>query len=406
MPSLLSPNVIRTPFGRFLFGRAVSLAGTAMAPVALSLAVLQHSHRVSDLSVVLAARVGAHLSLLLIGGALGDRLSRRTLLVVANLGAGFTQGAVAAVLLTGHYQLALVACLEFVNGAVEAIASPALRGIVPELVADADLPRANAVLTTAKNLTKVIGPAAAGAIALVGGGGVAIAIDAASFLATAAILARLRLSTAPRNRSSSSVSSEIRHGWRTFRATRWLWVTTASFAVINLIGTGTWQIIGPELAIKQGNAAVWGLALSARGCGAILMGTLLYRYTPRHLLRTGQVLAALGASGLVALGLHLTAPWFVLFTLVSGLGFAAPQIAWETSVHQHVSRHKLSRISATNDLLSYTCVPIGQLLVGPLTAWLAPATVALYAGIGFAAIALAPLLSRSVRELTRPKPNP
>ncbi|MGV0810189.1 MFS transporter [Mycolicibacterium setense] len=406
MPSLPSPNVIRTPFGRFVAGRAVSLAGSAMAPVALSLAVLQHSHRASDLGVVLAARIGAHLSLLLIGGALGDRLSRRTLLFGANLGAGLTQGAVAAVLLTGHYQLALIACLEFINGAVEAVASPALRGIVPELVVVADLPRANAVLSTTKNLTKVIGPAAAGVIAGVGDGGIAIAIDAASFLAAAAILSGLRLTTTPAERSGNGVFSEIRQGWRIFRATRWLWVTTASFAVVNLIGTGPWQIIGPELTGKHSDAAVWGLALSVRAVGALLMGTLLYRYTPRHLLRTGQVLAALGASGLIALGLQLPAPWFILCTFVSGLGFAAPQIAWDTSLHQHVSRRELSRISAMNDLLSYTCVPLGQLLVGPLAAWTGPATVALYAGIGFVAMAFAPLLSRPVRELSQPEPDP
>lgn len=376
-----------------------------MAPVALSLAVLQHSPRTSDLGVVLAARVGAQLSLLLIGGALGDRLSRRALLVGANLGAGLTQGAVAAVLVTGHYQLTVVACLEFVNGAVEALASPALRGIVPELVITADLPRANAVLTTTKNLTKVTGPAAAGAIAALGGGGIAIAIDAVSFLAAAAILAGLRLTSTPADGPHLGVFREIRQGWRTFRATRWLWVTTASFAAINLIGTGTWQIIGPELTTKHTDAAVWGLALSARAVGALAMGALLYHYTPRHLLRTGQVLAAFGASGLLALGLQLPAPWFVLLTLVSGLGFAAPQIAWDTTVHQHVSRHALSRISATNDLLSYTCVPIGQLLVAPAAAWLGPAPLSLYAGVGFAATALVPLLSRSVRELTQPEPN-
>lgn len=375
-----------------------------MAPIALSLAVLQHSHRPGDLGVVLAARVGAHLGLLLLGGVLGDRWSRRMLLVGANLGAGLTQAAVAAVLLTSNYQLVLVAGLEFVNGAVEALASPALRGIVPELVEDSDLPRANAILTTVKNLTKVLGPAAAGAIAVVGGGGIAIAIDASSFFVAAVVLAGLRLDhPVAADQSDGGLFGAIRQGWRTFRVTRWLWVTTASFAVINLVGTGAWQILGPELTAKQSNGAIWGLSLSARAIGALAMGTLLYRYPPRHLLRAGQVLAALGALGLVALGLHLPAPWFVLLTFISGLGFAAPQIAWDTSVHQHISRQALSRISATNDLLSYTCVPVGQLLVGPCAAWLGPATVTLYAGLGFAAAALAPLASRPVRELTQPR---
>lgn len=389
-------SAVHTPFGCFVLGRAVSLAGSAMTPVALSLAVLQASHRLGDLGVVLAAQVTAHLGLLLVGGVLGDRWSRRALLIGTNLGAGLTQGAVAAVLLTGHYQLALVAGLQFVNGALEALASPALRGIVPDLVESARLPRANAALATVKNLTKVLGPAVSGVLVAAGGGGIAVAVDAISFLAAAAIFARLRLApTPPASPRGSGMLIEICEGWRTFRSTRWLWATTASFAVINLVGTGTWQILGPELA----TAPVWGMALSVRAIGALLMGVLLYRIAPQRFLCAGQILAALGAFGLLGLGGGLSAPWFLLCAFVSGLGFAAPSIAWDTCVHQHVPRQELSRISAYNDLLSYTCVPVGQLLVGPTAAWLGPTTVALYAGIGFVAAALTPLGSRSVREL-------
>lgn len=377
-----------------------------MTPVALSLAVLQTSHRLSDLGVVLAAQVTAHLSLLMVGGVMGDRRPRRALLVATNLGAGLTQGAVAAVLLTGHYQLALLACLQlallaclqFVNGALEALASPALRGIVPELVEPAQLPRANATLATVKNLTKVLGPAVSGVLVAAGGGGIALAVDAVSFLAAAAVLARLRLGTTA-IRSGNGVLTEIRQGWLTFRSTPWLWATAVSFAVINLIGTGTWQMLGPEITMARANASVWGIALSTRAVGALVVGVVLYRHAPQRFLAAGQLLAAVGSFGLLGLGVGLPTPWFLLAAFISGLGFAAPSITWDTCVHQHVPRHELSRVSAYNDLLSYTCVPVGQLLVGPAAAWLGPTSVALYAGVGFVGAALAPLTCRSVREL-------
>lgn len=125
---------------------------------------------------------------------------------------------------------------------------------------------------------------------------------------------------------------EICEGWRTFRSTRWLWATTASFAVINLVGTGTWQILGPELA----TAPVWGMALSVRAIGALLMGVLLYRIAPQRFLCAGQILAAFGRVRASGLGGGLSAPWFLLCAFVSGLGFAAPSIAWDSCVHQHV----------------------------------------------------------------------
>ncbi|HEV7713331.1 MAG TPA: MFS transporter, partial [Asanoa sp.] len=127
------------PFRAFYLGRLVSLAGSAMTPVALAFAILDASGRPGDLGVVLACQLVPHLALLLVGGAVADRLPRRLVLVVANLGAGLTQGAIALVLIGGAYRLALVAGLALAAGALEAFTSPALRGIVPELVARDDL---------------------------------------------------------------------------------------------------------------------------------------------------------------------------------------------------------------------------------------------------------------------------
>ena len=133
-PSRLS--VLAPPFRGFFLGRLVSLLGSAMTPVALAFAVLGASGRPGDLGVILACQITPQLALLLVGGAAGDRYSRRKVLVAANLGAGLTQGGV-AVLLSGHYSLPLIAALEVGNGVMEAFASPALRGIVPDLVQSA-----------------------------------------------------------------------------------------------------------------------------------------------------------------------------------------------------------------------------------------------------------------------------
>ena len=84
----------------FFIGRLMSLAGSAMTPVALSFAVLHASGRGGDLAIVLAVNSLTLLVFLLLGGALGDRLPRGPLLVAANLAAAASQGAVAVLLLT------------------------------------------------------------------------------------------------------------------------------------------------------------------------------------------------------------------------------------------------------------------------------------------------------------------
>lgn len=196
-----------TGFRVFLAARLVSLLGSSMAPVALAFAVLDASGSAGDLGVVLAAHMLPLLALLLVGGAVADRFPRRTVLVAANLGSALTQGAVAALLLTGHYSLPAVAGLELLNGALAAFTTPALRGVLPQLVDKSQLRQANSALATTRNLTKILGPGLGGLLVVAAGSGPAIAFDAATYLIAAGLFLRLPLAGTASERARSAATS-------------------------------------------------------------------------------------------------------------------------------------------------------------------------------------------------------
>ncbi|WNV86353.1 MFS transporter [Umezawaea sp. Da 62-37] len=391
-------TVLSPPFRRFLAARFVSLFGTSMSTVALAFGVLDASGRAADLGIVLAANLGPGLLLLLVGGAVADRFSRRTVLVVANLGAGLTQAGVAVVLLTGNYHLALVTGLALVNGALEAFASPALRGIVAELVPAADLPKANSLLASTRNAVRIVAPVLAGAVTVAFGGGWAIAVDAGSFLAAAALLAGLPIGTrAPRGRGS--LLPDIRHGWREFRARPWVWSTSLSFCLVNLINVGPWMVLGPALVTERGGAAAWGLVLGIRAVGLLAMSVVMYRVVPRRPLRAGALASAFGGLPLIALGTGADLPVLMVCAFVAALGFTVSGVTWETALQQHVPQDVLSRVSSYDDLLSFGAIPVGLLLVGPAADRWGAEAVTLVCGLVFAVAVLLPLTARSVREL-------
>ncbi|MFD9735770.1 MFS transporter [Umezawaea sp. NPDC059074] len=391
--------IIAPPFRVFLAARSVSLLGSSMSSVALALGVLGATGRATDLGVVMAAGIGPQLVVLLVGGAAADRFSRKTLLVHANLGAGLTQAGVAVVLLTGGFDLLLVSLLALAHGVLEAFASPALRGIVPELVAPADLHRANAALSLSRNTTRIAGPALAGVITAATNGGWAVAADALSFLVAAALLSRLP-STARVSGARGSLLPDIRAGWHEFRAIRWMWTMALAFFVVNLANVGPWQVLGPALTARDHGGAAWGLVLSVRAVGMVATGLLMYRLAPRRPLRTGAMASTLGALPLFALGTGADLPVLLVCAVLSAIGFTVSGVTWDTAVQGNIRPDVLSRVSSYDDLLSFASIPLGLLLVGPAAEHWGARTVALVGGIAFVIASLAPLLTRSVRGLT------
>ena len=408
MPSSL---LRRADFRWFFTGQLVSLLGSSMAPVALTFAVLNASSSTGDLGIVLTARMLPLLGFLLVGGATADRFARRTVLVTANLGSALTQGCVAGLLLTGHYSLTWVATLEFLNGVLSAFTTPALRGIVPQLVDDGRLRQANALLGSMGNATKIFGPSLSGILVVAVGGGPAIAFDALTYLIAAGCLARLPLIAGVAAARASAagpatILADIRDGWTEFRRIPWVWPVSGTFCLMNMVQTGTWQILGPELTRQLSGEATWGFVLSARGLGLLVMSALMYRLVVGHLLRVGQLMSVLGALPLLALGAHLHTPWLIASAFTAGLGSAVAGISWDTSLQEHVPAHVLSRVSSYDDLLSYVAIPIGQLCVGPLAQTFGGFRLTTGTGVVYAVAAVVPLASTAVRRLPHARAEP
>jgi predicted MFS family arabinose efflux permease len=170
---------------------------------------------------------------------------------------------------------------------------------------------------------------------------------------------------------------------------------TLSSALMNFAQTGVWQVLGPLLTGEK----LWGFALSARGVGLLLMSTLMYRLVVRHLLRTGQLLSALGALPLLTLGVGAAPVWVLVAAFAAGVGFSISGISWDTSLQEHVDRGVLSRVASIDDLLSYIAIPAGTLAAGPLARHFGARQITLVAAITYGIAAWSSLLFKEVRDL-------
>lgn len=369
-----------------------------MTTVALSLAVLQASGSASDLGIVLAADMVPTLVLLLLGGAVADRMSRRVLLISANLASGSLMGAMAATLITHHYSLPVIAGLAFVNGGVGAFSSPALRGIVPELVDRQDLQRTNALLASTQNTVRILGPAVASILVSTAGGGWALAADALSFLLAALAFTRIPRATRP-PAAGQPLWRDLADGWSVFRSMRWVVVMALSFAFINAFNVGPWNVLGPQVVSDRNGAVGWGAVQSVRAVGLLVMSIVAVKLVLRKPLRDGRIWGMLSALPLLALGLSGQAWVVAVAAFVGGLGFSVAAITWESTLQGSVPQESLSRVAAYDDLLSFLAIPLSQIAVGPLAHTYGAKDICTVCGIAYIAACLFPLLNKQVREL-------
>ena len=251
-------------FRLLLIGRSMSVLGDRMVSVALAFAVLELGGSPSEVGVVLAAANLPLVLAVLVGGVVGDRSSRRKVMLAADVARLVTQAATAALLLGGVAEVWMLAVLAALTGVGTGFFQPASTALLPDVVEPEQLQVANAIRSTATSAAEIAGPVAAGVLVAAFSSGAAIAVDAATFAISAACLALMTVSERPHGRGRSFLS-DLRDGWGAFTARRWVWAFVGYFAFVNALWAA-WSVLGPVVADRElGGAAAWGLVLGAVG---------------------------------------------------------------------------------------------------------------------------------------------
>ena len=173
---------------RLLLGEFVSSIGDWLALVALLIILYEQTEDAVVLGVLGAARVLPYVFLSIPAGILADRVDRRMILLVTDLGRGLMMLVLAAIAATGADVAAIVA-VATVSTCLSAFFGPAIGSYLPALVQDeSDLGPANSTYAALDNVAFIIGPAVASLILISLGLEVAFLLNAASFAFVAAIL--------------------------------------------------------------------------------------------------------------------------------------------------------------------------------------------------------------------------
>jgi MFS family permease len=347
-------------------GSATSALGDAVVQIALIFAILHIGGTASDIGTVLAVQTVARVAFLLAGGVWADRLRRQYVMLAADGVRGAVQAVLAALLLSGHAHLWELAAGGALYGAAASFFNPASTALVPETVPAEELQQANSLLGLPASFFSVAGPAVGGAGIAVFGPGWLFAADAASFLVSLACLALLRVPSRPVP-AARSFLADLAEGWHELAIRPWYWVNLLAHACGNFAVPALF-VLGPVIAARSlGGAPAWGALSASWGAGAVAGGIVGLRVEPRRpLVATDLLMAGIGLP-LLALAFSRSVALIAAAEAVFGFTMIVGNSVWFTAMQVLIPDNVRARVGAYDWFVSLVIMPVGWLVVGPLS---------------------------------------
>ena len=379
-------------------GQMVSLVGDAMFFTALGWRAFTLVGS-SRLGIVFVCQGAGLLTTLLLGGALADRIPRRTQMIASDLARLVVVGVLAAVDATGHLTFTLMLVLATLNGLGDGFFFPAVGGIVPLVVEQQALPSANSLIGVARWGSLLIGPSFAASLYGATGSATVFAIDAATFVFSALLLLRAH----PRATEAEAHETTWRgivDGARYVVSVPWLWIAIVLASFVLMVAMAPFQSLLPHYVETHFDRGVgsYGALFAAQAAGMVLASLVYGQVAPRRH-RTLQIYGSFAANDVVTICLVLS-PWYeaalaamVLRGVFIGIGI----VAWDTLVMEVVPESKLSRVISLDYFGSLGLTPVGYALTAAISGAI-PAQTILLTGFTLAFLLwTTPLLFRRVR---------
>ncbi len=377
--SLWQPLTV-SDFRLLWLGQGISLLGDQFYLVALLLLTLRLTGSALALGTVLMVAGGARAIFQLLGGALSDRFSLRTIMLVSNLVRALVSAAITAVVLAGVTRLWHLYVLSTIFGLVDAFFFPAYMSIVPMLVANEQLPAGNALLRGTARFMALIGPAVAGVIIATESLGMAFAIDTATFVFAAISIwlmkgKRSRITDeepvvgAPAGVQGlfGSIKDGLRYAWGhpLIRALLFF-VAVIEFSFVGPSTVGLAAMAKNRFGAQGGATALGGM-LSAFG-GGMLLG-MLVAGSIRALRRRGrlviEVMLLLGV-GLALVGFATQLVWASLMLTLIGLGGGLANIIILALLQSKTDKRMLGRVMGLMMFAISVLEPLSYALAGAM----------------------------------------
>ena len=383
-------------FRWMMSGAAISSLGDQFTLIALPWLVLAMTGDPLTLGLVIAAMSVPRAIFILVGGALVDRYSPKSVLMLSKFANGALLAVLAGMVLCNQVSMPAVYVLAVALGLASAFSIPSGTSMLPHVVAPHLLPMANGIMMGMRQLTMLCGPLLAALVfALFGDGtggapdagrgiGLALAFDCLSFFVSAWTLHHVQLQHGGAKAAPQAVLRAIGEGLAAVWKDLSLRVCIVYWALGSFIVGGTMQVALPVLAdTRLEGAASLGLLMGMHGAGSLagmgltgVFGKLRIGTFGATLLSVDAIVGAL----LIGLGWVSNGSQGAALMLLIGVLGGFVQVAVFSWIQQRVPRAMLGRAMSIFMFIFMGLAPMAAAITGALLKYVS--LTSLFAGAG------------------------
>ena len=382
-------------------GQVVSLVGTQMRIVAVSFQIFELTGSSVAVGLLGLIEVVPSIGFSIVGGTVADRVDRRKVMAVAQVGLMLTSILLAVLSFAGGITVLWIYAISALASAVQSFDRPARTSMTPHLVRPGLIPAALALRQVVFQVTQIVGPLIGGVLiaTLSGDVGWVYALDAVSF--TAALIALRWVPSIEVVAVHESPIRAMKEGLRYAARTPLI----LSILLIDLIAMvfGMPRAVFPELADETyaAGAGILGLLYAAPSVGA-LIAALTTGWVGRIRRQGRAVVVAVSVWGLAitAAGVVVTSlPLVLVLLAVAGAADVISAVFRGTMLTLSTPDELRGRVSSINLMVVTGGPRLGDFEAGLLAGAIGPQGSVIAGGI--ACLAGTAILARTVPALDR-----
>lgn len=353
---------------KMMFTQGLSLIGSRMTGIALGIWLFKTTGKTASLLLIPFFNELPTLFLAYFGGVLVDRMPRKTVLVLSDMGQAIGSLFLLLSIHYGFFHISILFAVVFIQGLFVMVQEPAADSTIGWLTRDEERDRVNGIKEMLFPAAGILGPAITGILyPFIGLKGI-LMVDLMSFLLAATVLSTLTLpKMAHENHIETSFVEDSRVGYHFLKSNKGLFGLILYFSLTNFLLNGPLELIIPIGLSRFDREGIVSMLLMTMSMASFI-GALTVGHFSVKKKRVTLIFGLMTLNAIMFIGFGLSQSKVLVFVTLFFAMMPLPMVSayFKSILQKKVPTDLQGRVFSLSYQIAFGSAPLSFLIVGPL----------------------------------------